>query len=115
MGVYLNPGNGMFQEAVQSEIYVDKTELIKYTNKAIGTSQKNICISRPRRFGKSMAASMLVAYYDESKTYVSRDTSSVSFEFTIPEDCYYIRFSIYNYGSSTYNNDVRVYQPVLEE
>ena len=32
MGVYLNPGNGMFQEAVQSEIYVDKTELIKYTN-----------------------------------------------------------------------------------
>lgn len=65
MGVYLNPGNEMFQEAIQSEIYVDKTELIKYTNKAIGTSQKNICISRPRRFGKSMAASMLVAYYGE--------------------------------------------------
>ena len=81
MGVYLNPGNGMFQEAVQSEIYVDKTELIKYTNKAIGTSQKNICISRPRRFGKSMTASMLVAYYDESC-----DSSKLFDKFKIAKD-----------------------------
>ena len=41
MGVYLNPGNGMFQEAVQSEIYVDKTELIKYTNKDNMEGQQN--------------------------------------------------------------------------
>ncbi|MBQ3601417.1 MAG: AAA family ATPase [Lachnospiraceae bacterium] len=63
MGVYLNPGNSLFAEAVRSEIYVDKTELIKYTNKVLKTSQKFICISRPRRFGKSMAANMLAAYY----------------------------------------------------
>ena len=63
MGVYLNPGNEMFKEAVKSEIYVDKTELIEHTNKVIGTLQKFICISRPRRFGKSMAAGMLTAYY----------------------------------------------------
>ncbi|MGN0485514.1 MAG: AAA family ATPase, partial [Lachnospiraceae bacterium] len=63
MGIYLNPGNGMFQETVRAEIYVDKTKLIENTNKCIRTPQKFICISRPRRFGKSMAAYMLAAYY----------------------------------------------------
>lgn len=63
MGIYLNPGNDAFQEAVNSEIYVDKSMLIAFTNKKTRTSQKNICVSRPRRFGKSMAADMLVAYY----------------------------------------------------
>lgn len=63
MGVYLNPGNEGFREAINSEIYVDKTELITHTNKLISTSQKYVCVSRPRRFGKSMAANMLVAYY----------------------------------------------------
>lgn len=64
MGIYLNPGNEMFQETINSEIYVDKTGLIEYTNKFIGTRQKYICVSRPRRFGKSMTAEMLTAYYD---------------------------------------------------
>ena len=63
MGIYLNPGNEKFAKAVQSEIYVDKTELLDYTNRVIGTKQQNICVSRPRRFGKSMAADMLAAYY----------------------------------------------------
>ena len=63
MGIYLNPGNIDFQKSLNSEIYVDKTELIKYTNKVINTEQQDVCVSRPRRFGKSMAANMLVAYY----------------------------------------------------
>lgn len=63
MGIYLNPGNEKFQEAVNSAIYVDKTELIRYTNSVMHTTQKYICVSRPRRFGKSMAANMLAAYY----------------------------------------------------
>lgn len=63
MGIYLNPGNDGFVDAVRSEIYVDKTGLIKYTNKYLGTEQKFICVSRPRRFGKSMALKMLAAYY----------------------------------------------------
>lgn len=63
MGSYLNPGNGNFSRAVNSEIYVDKTGLIEYTNKVLNTMECNICVSRPRRFGKSMAANMLVAYY----------------------------------------------------
>nr|WP_297771213.1 AAA family ATPase [uncultured Butyrivibrio sp.] len=66
MGIYVNPGKGRFIEAISSDIYVDKTELIKYTNSVLGTQQKYICVSRPRRFGKSMTAAMLCAYYDRS-------------------------------------------------
>lgn len=63
MGRYLNPGNIAFEESISSDIYVDKTELIQYTNHVLRTRQKFICVSRPRRFGKSMAAEMLAAYY----------------------------------------------------
>lgn len=63
MGIYLNPDNTDFQEALNSQIYVDKSELISITNDIIRTEQKHVCISRPRRFGKSMAANMLTAYY----------------------------------------------------
>ena len=63
MGIYLNPGTIEFQESINSEIYVDKTMLIERTNAALRTKQKYMCISRPRRFGKSMAADMLAAYY----------------------------------------------------
>lgn len=51
MGVYLNPGNDSFRSACNSQIYVDKTELIAQTNKVIDTEQRFLCISRPRRFG----------------------------------------------------------------
>ena len=66
MGIYLNPGNDAFQMALNSMIYVDKTELIEYTNRMINTNDRFICVSRPRRFGKSMTANMLSAYYDKS-------------------------------------------------
>ena len=66
MGTYLNPGNGEFYNAVKkSKIYVDKTELLKFTNSVLCGEQKDICVSRPRRFGKSMTANMLVAYYSK--------------------------------------------------
>lgn len=63
MGVYLNPNNGGFAESVRSKIYVDKTGLILCTNDCLNTKQKYICVSRPRRFGKSMTLEMLSAYY----------------------------------------------------
>lgn len=55
MGFYLNPDNDGFCQSIRSRIYVDKTGLIAYTNSCINTEQKNVCVSRPRRFGKSMA------------------------------------------------------------
>lgn len=63
MGILLNPNNIDFQRAINSKIYIDKSELIKYTNNVIYTEQQFICVSRPRRFGKSIAANMLTAYY----------------------------------------------------
>ena len=63
MGGYLNPGNEKFGEALNSQIYVDETGLIEYTNRVMYSNQKYVCVSRPRRFGKSMAANMLAAYY----------------------------------------------------
>ena len=63
MGNYVNPGNQAFNE-INDEDYVDKTMLISLVNKRIRKKNKLICISRPRRFGKSFAAKMLSAYYD---------------------------------------------------
>ena len=56
MGRFVNPGNSAFQVALNSEIYVDKTGLLAYTNKVMDTTAKFICNSRPRRFGKSITA-----------------------------------------------------------
>ena len=63
MGIYLNPGTDGFVKTINSEIYIDKTGLLNYTNRVINTLQGYICVSRPRRFGKSITASMLAAYY----------------------------------------------------
>lgn len=65
MGKYLNPGNRLYKMALESEIYVDKTKMISYTNRVSCTEQRYICVSRPRRFGKSMAVNMLSAYYSK--------------------------------------------------
>ena len=65
MGRFVNPDNCAFQKAVNSEIYVDKTGLLSYTNKVVDTKQAFICNSRPRRFGKSTTADMLAAYYSK--------------------------------------------------
>ena len=63
MGVYFNPDHSIFQKIINSDIYVDKTGLLAYTNSVINTMQGYVCVSRPRRFGKSIAANMLAAYY----------------------------------------------------
>ena len=67
MGSYLNPTSALFRGSLRSKIYVDKSGLIEKTNELICTEQKYVCVSRPRRFGKSMAANMLAAYYDREQ------------------------------------------------
>ena len=53
MGFYLNPPADGFESLRKTGLYVDKTELIAYTNQVLGTDRKLICVSRPRRFGKT--------------------------------------------------------------
>lgn len=66
MGLYLNPGNEAFRQAVTDDIYIDKTKMIALMNRKLNKIRvKYACVSRPRRFGKSMAADMLAAYYSK--------------------------------------------------
>ena len=71
MGIYLNPTNIGFKETLAADIYIDKTMLISELNKFIDKANKYVCVSRPRRFGKTIATNMLCAYY--SKGCDSRD------------------------------------------
>ncbi len=81
MGIYLNPGNEGFCSALNSQIYVDKTQLLAYTNSVLDSEQRYLCVSRPRRFGKSITAEMLVAYYDKSC-----DSSALFSQYKIASD-----------------------------
>lgn len=65
MGNYLNPGFENFRRILSSEIYVDKTMLIAKTNKFIDRGNNYVCVSRPRRFGKTVTGNMLSAYYSK--------------------------------------------------
>ena len=65
MGIYINKGNNAFRNIVRQE-YVDKTSLIPLINATIDTESRYSCVTRCRRFGKSMAAKMLCADYDTS-------------------------------------------------
>ena len=64
MGAYVNPRDDEFASWVKSKFFVDKTGLIQLTNAAIGSPRKKrIVVSRPRRFGKTLALTMLTTYY----------------------------------------------------
>ena len=65
MGMYINVGNAGFRSARNGE-YVDKSGLIAVVNRTLFTERRFSCVTRSRRFGKSMAAKMLCAYYDKS-------------------------------------------------
>ena len=74
MGLFVNPDQSAFQSALNAQIYVDKSGLIEYTNSVLESTDAFICNSRPRRFGKSITADMLTAYY--SRGCDSRDMFS---------------------------------------
>ena len=65
MGMYVNIGNAGFR-SIRKGLYVDKSGLIAFINRTLGTKDKLTCVSRPRRFGKSFATQMLCAYYDRN-------------------------------------------------
>lgn len=65
MGIYLNPSNENFKDILTREIYVDKTMMLSVLNNYMATDNKYICVSRPRRFGKTFANNMIAAYYSK--------------------------------------------------
>ncbi|MBQ9100344.1 MAG: AAA family ATPase, partial [Paludibacteraceae bacterium] len=65
MGLYLNPNADAFQMGLNTEIYVDKSPILSELNKLVSSQGNFVCLSRPRRFGKSMAGNMISAYYSK--------------------------------------------------
>lgn len=77
MGQFLNPSNINFSDEKAKDIYVDKTGLIKYTNRVMNTTNKYIICSPPRRFGKSYTAHMLTAYYSKKQLLIRLKTENI--------------------------------------
>ena len=65
MGIYINPGNENLKKALNSEIFVDKSLFIGKISKFLNTEQRFICVSRPRRFGKTMIGNLMKAYFSK--------------------------------------------------
>lgn len=80
MGLYINRGNIGFTDYTRGE-YIDKTAMIAFINSTLNTANRLTCVTRPRRFGKSMVAHMLSAYYDKSC-----DSSALFDRFDIAKD-----------------------------
>lgn len=80
MRSYVNKDSESFKSAINSQIYVDKTSFLNYTNSVLATEQRYICVSRPRRFGKSITAAMLSSYYSKGE-----DTKELFCNFKIAE------------------------------
>ncbi len=74
MGSILNPASDnsfiSLVKARDTRIFVDKTSFIARTNALLNTDGKLLAVTRPRRFGKTVTAHMLSAYY--SKGYAGR-------------------------------------------
>ena len=66
MGIYLNPNYDSFVDDFNNDIYVDKSMIIEKLNNLMDKSEsKYICVTRPRRFGKTMATNLISAFYSK--------------------------------------------------
>lgn len=65
MGNFIDKGNDGFA-SVRNTNFVDKSMLIEEVNSVMLTENRYMCVTRARRFGKSVAVKMLNAYYDRS-------------------------------------------------
>ena len=68
MSYFLNRSfkNNEFELATKDKYFVDKTYIINETNSIIGVKDRFVCITRPRRFGKTINAMMLASYYSKN-------------------------------------------------
>lgn len=106
MGMYLDSGNESFRSDLESDIYIDKTEMLSILNKNIGKSRRYFAVSRARRFGKSMAADMIDAYYS-----VGCDSREMFSSFKIAEDpdfeVYLNQYHVLHFDMATFLNEAR--------
>ena len=112
MGTYVNPGNKSFTTDTGGEIYVDKTGLIEILNKSISGPNHFFAVSRPRRFGKSMAAGMIDAYYSrgcDSETLFSKYEISKSPDFRTHLN----KYNVLHFDTATFLNAAKTPEDVI--
>ena len=108
MGRYVNPGNRNFASVAHSGIYVDKTGMLEHLNQMMDTEMRWVCVSRPRRFGKTLAADMAAAYYSRGcssdELFRGRKIASASSYRQFLNQCNVIQWdmaaAIQNYGGA---------------
>ena len=66
MGKFINNGDAYdkYATVVRSPYFVDKTELLEELIPALQQEQRFFCITRPRRFGKTVMANMIAAFFE---------------------------------------------------
>ena len=94
MGRYINPPSVGFELVLGGGFYVDKTEMLAYTNAVMNTSRRFVCFTRPRRFGKTFAAQMLSAFY--SKGAQSRHIFEKMKVAHVPENKFPLKLPLYD-------------------
>ncbi len=63
MGLYVNPTEEVFAIEVKQPNFVDKSQVLSLLTPAMGSSKGRFCVSRPRRFGKSLTGSMITSFF----------------------------------------------------
>ena len=112
MGTYVNPGSESFQLAINSDIYIDKTGLLEVLNHSIGKENHFFAVSRARRFGKSMAAGMIDAYYSrgcDSEALFSKYIISKSPDFKTHLN----RYNVLHFDTATFLNAAKTPEDVI--
>lgn len=68
MGYFLNNEEpyALYQQAAAQPYFVDKTEILKNLFPLIDSTEKYICITRPRRFGKTIMANLIASFFSRA-------------------------------------------------
>ncbi len=105
MGLFVNPDNSQFLDSMKSDIYVEKSRIIEILNQRVGTAGRGrLCVSRPRRFGKSWTTHLVAAYYsrgcDSREVFCRLSLSSVD-----GWDCYLNKMNVLKLDLNTFFNE----------
>lgn len=86
MGIYLNciAPYEKYKRIASEKYFVDKSALIEELLPILSGEQPYICITRPRRFGKTVMANMIAAYFGKAF-----DSSDIFDKFDVAESEFY--------------------------
>ena len=67
MGAYLNSQTPytLYQSESRSPYFVDKTMLLQELFPYVAAGNRHLCVTRPRRFGKTIAANMISSFFQK--------------------------------------------------